>query len=311
MSIRLSKIKVLRLSLACVGSCVIAFFVMKVTFATPESLVQGASVSPGHDDTDVDAASLKSSLVVLEQEHRRLISELRDGDVPGAGRGPVEYVTDPSGPPPDAVFAYLNFDLAAHFVNRLGAFESESLLRHRVLNMSGISAPAVVRNRVDEFISNLNDRFAPLMRNYRLTRLREMALMAEEGLVVPIDVAPPSDSALRFLAGQLLQSSEELASSGQTVDSLAAELAKAPPQNVAEDHIVHKGKVYLQRDFPSLPVSGRMFDVIRFAASECLASCAAEFGAAGFAVDGDGVSDAFQRLAVLMPGGQGGGRSPK
>lgn len=139
--------------------------------------------------------------------------------------------------------------------------------------------------------------------NWRQARLVEMVAAVDAGLVTALPVESPSDEEITSLAKLLLCSSLDLQAKGYTVESLAAEIRKAPPPNlnVGEDHMVHQGKVYRSRDFQRLPVSDGMFEAVRFFASESLTLCFGFFVARGFGPVEEEMRSALERIATLQP----------
>lgn len=203
----------------------------------------------------------------------------------------------------DGMHRRSSFDLATYFAQTLGNVRSEALLYHVHLNPTTAPVAPELAARFEDWARSQNRRFAELATNWRQARLAEMVAAADAGIVRPLHVEPPSEADLVSLANQLLRGSSELQAQGYTVETLTAELRKAPPpaMNVGENHMVHQGRVYRSRDFEHLPVSDGMFEAVRFFASESLGMCFAFFEQHGFAPDGTRVREAVERLATVHP----------
>ena len=100
---------------------------------------------------------------------------------------------------------------------------------------------------------------------------------------------------------KMLIVASSLQSEGHSLDSVMEAIRREPPPNVGigEDHVVHRGRAYLTRDFRSLPVSDDMFESIRLFAWESLSSCFAWFLQHGYSPHEAQVEAAMQRILLM------------
>lgn len=239
--------------------------------------------------------ALPTELVAATEAHEALIREL--SEAPTMPEPSVVAAARTDSQHGGATLEPLLFDLADYFAHRLGHLDARYVARHEALNSlhRDLGSDESSWISVVEF---LNNRYRRLADNYDASKLKEMIHQIEGGSIPHEEREPPSESQLRALAKQLIDGCPELRTKGYDEDSLAQELKAAPPvMDVFEDHVVHKGQVYLTRRFKDLPVSTRMLQDVRYFASECLMACYAFFQTRGYAPSDASIAIAMERLA--------------